>query len=154
MYARVALNFVCVRYTTSIPSLFLEYEMWFHKELDSKPESAGSQIVHLLADSVPQVEPQVLSLTARELQAKVVHLYDSQLPTHLWNKRGRSQLWRRRKINVKTKVKPKVHNRSLCRPRSLRSIFKKIWDSLACFFIIIFAFAIHQYQGSKAGWSS
>lgn len=51
--------------------------MWFHKELDSKPESAGSQIVHLLTDSVPQVEPQVLSLTARELQAKVVHLYDS-----------------------------------------------------------------------------
>ena len=64
MYARVVLNFVCVRYTTSIPSLFLEYEVWFHKELDSKPESAGSQIVHLLTDSVPEVEPQVLSFIA------------------------------------------------------------------------------------------
>lgn len=65
------------------PGLFLQDEMRLHKELDAQPQAARRHVVHLLADAVPQVEPQVLAFAAGELQAKVVHLHDAQLPADL-----------------------------------------------------------------------
>lgn len=57
--------------------------MRLHEELDAQPQPARRHVVHLLADAVPQVEPQVLAFAAGELQAKVVDLDDAQLPAHL-----------------------------------------------------------------------
>lgn len=71
------------------PGLFLQNEMRLHKELDAQPQPAGRHVVHLLADAVPQIEPQVLAFAAGELQAKVVDLDDAQLPAHL--RRGRRE---------------------------------------------------------------
>lgn len=64
--------------------------MGFDEELDPQSEPAGSHAVHLLRDSVPQVQPQVLSFTAGELQAKIVHFYDTQLPTYLQQKKKKN----------------------------------------------------------------
>lgn len=73
-----ACAFVCF-----LPGLFLQDEVRLHKELDAQPQPARRHVVHLLADAVPQIEPQVLALAAGELQAQVVHLNDAQLPAHL-----------------------------------------------------------------------
>lgn len=51
--------------------------MGLDEEFNPQSEPARHHAVHLLRDSVPQVQPQVLSFTAGELQAKVVHLDDS-----------------------------------------------------------------------------
>lgn len=66
-----------------LPGLFLQDEMRLHEELDAQPQPARRHAVHLLADAVPQIEPQVLALAAGELQAQVVHLNDAQLPADL-----------------------------------------------------------------------
>lgn len=57
--------------------------MRLHKELDAQPQPTRSHVVHLLADAVPQIQPQVLAFAAGELQPEVVHLDDAQLPAHL-----------------------------------------------------------------------
>lgn len=57
--------------------------MRLHKELYSQFQSAWRHIVHLLRDSVPQIQPQVLPSAASKLKAKVIHLNDSQLLTNL-----------------------------------------------------------------------
>lgn len=76
------------------PCLFLQNEMGLHKELDPQPQSTGRHIVHLLADAVPQIEPQVLSLAACELQPKVVYLNYAQLSANLGrDDRNESQKW-------------------------------------------------------------
>lgn len=75
---------VCVSLSAAhTPRLFLQNEMRLHEELDTQPQPAGRHVVHLLADAVPQVEPQVLAFAAGELQAEVVDLDDAQLPAHL-----------------------------------------------------------------------
>lgn len=68
---------------TNIPSLLLQYEMGLHKKLDPQSQSTGRQAIHLLADAVPQIQPQVLSFAACELQAKVVHFNNTQLSANL-----------------------------------------------------------------------
>lgn len=57
--------------------------MRLHKELDAQPQPTGSHIVHLLADAIPQIQPQVFAFAAGELQPEVVHLNDAQLPANL-----------------------------------------------------------------------
>lgn len=57
--------------------------MGLHEELDPQPQSTRRHIIHLLADSIPQIQPQVLSFAARELQPKVVHFNYAQLSTNL-----------------------------------------------------------------------
>lgn len=73
------------------PRLLLQNEMRLHEELDAQPQPARRHVVHLLADAVPQIEPQVLAFAAGELQAKVVDLDDAQLPAHLPRGRERAQ---------------------------------------------------------------
>lgn len=63
--------------------------MRLHEELDAQPQPTRSHVVHLLADAVPQIQPQVLAFAAGELQPEVVHLDDAQLPAHLEGKKGR-----------------------------------------------------------------
>lgn len=72
-----------------IPRLFLQYQMRLHKELDAQPQSTGRHIIHLLADAVPQIQPQVLSFAACELQPEVVHFNYAQLSANL----ERSKKW-------------------------------------------------------------
>lgn len=69
--------------TELVPGLFLQNEMGLHKELDPQPQPAGCHIIHLLADAIPQIQPQILSFAARELQPKVVRFNDAQLPANL-----------------------------------------------------------------------
>lgn len=69
--------------TPKIPCLFLQNQVRLHKELDAQPQATGRHVVHLLADAVPQIQPQVLALGAGELQPEVVHLNDAQLPANL-----------------------------------------------------------------------
>lgn len=57
--------------------------MRLHKELDTEPQSARRQMVHLLTDPVPQIQPQFFPFTTSVLQAKIVHLDNPQLPTYL-----------------------------------------------------------------------
>lgn len=71
------------------PRLFLQDEMGLHEELDAQPQSTGRHIVHLLADAVPQIQPQVLPFAACELQPKVVHFDYAQLSANL-ERGGRS----------------------------------------------------------------
>lgn len=66
-----------------IPCLFLQNQVRLHKEFDAQPQPTGHHIVHLLADAVPQIQPQVLAFGAGELQPEVVHLNDAQLPANL-----------------------------------------------------------------------
>lgn len=66
-----------------IPGLFLKNKVRLHEELDAQPQPTRGHVVHLLADAVPQIQPQVLAFAAGELQPKVVHLDDAQLPAHL-----------------------------------------------------------------------
>lgn len=63
--------------------------MRLHEELDTQPQPARRHVVHLLADAVPQIEPQVLAFAAGELQAKVVDLDDTQLSAHLRRERAK-----------------------------------------------------------------
>lgn len=63
--------------------------MRLHEELDAQPQPTRSHAVHLLADAVPQIQPQVLAFAAGELQPEVVHLDDAQLPAHLEGKKWR-----------------------------------------------------------------
>lgn len=66
--------------------------MRLHKELDAQPQSTGRYIIHLLADAVPQIQPQVLPFAACELQPKVVHFNYAQLSANLEREeRNRSQ---------------------------------------------------------------
>jgi len=44
----------------TVPGLFLQDEVRLHEELDAEPQAARHHAVHLLADAVPQVQPQVL----------------------------------------------------------------------------------------------
>lgn len=67
----------------NIPRLFLQNKMGLHKELDPQPQPTGCHIIHLLADTIPQIEPQVLSFAAGELQPKVVHFNYAQLSANL-----------------------------------------------------------------------
>ena len=60
-----------------VPGLLLQDEMGLHKELDAESQATRRHVVHLLADAVPQVQPQVLPLAAGELQSEVVHFYDT-----------------------------------------------------------------------------
>lgn len=60
-----------------IPGLFLENQVRLHEELDAQPQPTRSHVVHLLADAVPQIQPQVLAFAAGELQPEVVHLDDA-----------------------------------------------------------------------------
>lgn len=76
----------------NIPCLFLQNEMRLHEELDPQPQSTRRHIIHLLADSIPQIQPQVLALAARELQPKVVHFNYAQLPTNLVRDENEGQL--------------------------------------------------------------
>lgn len=69
--------------TASIPGLFLQNEMRLDEELDPQPQSARRHVVHLLADAIAQVHPQVLPFAASQLQPKVVHFDDAQLPANL-----------------------------------------------------------------------
>lgn len=69
-----------------IPRLFLQNQVRLHKELDAQPQPTGRHAVHLLADAVPQIQPQVLALGSGELQAEVVHLNDAQLSANLERK--------------------------------------------------------------------
>lgn len=57
--------------------------MRLYEELDPQSQSTWRQIVHLLSDPVPQIQPEFLPFRAGVLQAKVVHLDDPQLPTYL-----------------------------------------------------------------------
>lgn len=57
--------------------------MGLHEELDPQPEPTGCQIIHLLADAVPQIQPQVFSFAACELQPKVVYFDYAQLSANL-----------------------------------------------------------------------
>lgn len=66
-----------------IPRLLLQNQMGLDKELDAQPQSAGRHIVHLLADAISQIQPQVLSFAACELQPKVVHFNYAQLSANL-----------------------------------------------------------------------
>ena len=66
-----------------IPRLLLKNQMGLDKELDAQPQSTGRHIVHLLADAVSQIQPQVLSFAACELQPKVVHFNYAQLSANL-----------------------------------------------------------------------
>lgn len=66
-----------------VPRLFLQNEMGLNKELDSQPESTGRHVIHLLADAIPQIQPQVLPFAACELQPKVVHFNNAQLSANL-----------------------------------------------------------------------
>lgn len=77
---------LCILY---IPRLFLQNEMGLHEEFDTQPQSTWSQAVHLLAYTVPQVQPQVLPLASRKLQAKVVHLNDPQLSAYLHKRKDK-----------------------------------------------------------------
>lgn len=66
-----------------IPRLLLQNQMGLDKELDAQPQSTGCHIVHLLADAVSQIQPQVLSFAACKLQPKVVHFNYAQLSANL-----------------------------------------------------------------------
>lgn len=57
--------------------------MRLHEELDAQPQPTGSHVIHLLADAVPQIQPQVLAFAASELQPEVVHLNYAQLSANL-----------------------------------------------------------------------
>lgn len=57
--------------------------MGLHEKLDPQPESTGRHVIHLLADAIPQIQPQVLPFAARELQPEVVHLNNTQLSANL-----------------------------------------------------------------------
>lgn len=65
--------------------------MGLHEELDPQPEPTGCQIIHLLADAVPQIQPQVFSFAACELQPKVVYFDYAQLSANL--KKGKQTKW-------------------------------------------------------------
>lgn len=67
----------------NVPRLLLQNQMRLHKELDAQPQPTGRHIIHLLADAVPQIKPQVLSFAARELQPKVINFNYAQLPANL-----------------------------------------------------------------------
>ena len=71
------------RELVNIPRLFLQNEMGLHEELDPQPQSTGRHVIHLLADAVPQIQPQVLPFAACELQPKVVYLNYAQLSANL-----------------------------------------------------------------------
>lgn len=73
----------------TVPRLFLQNQMWLHEELDAQPQPAGRHVVHLLADAVPQIQPQVLAFASRELQPEIVDLNDAQLSANL--DRGRRE---------------------------------------------------------------
>lgn len=62
--------------------------MGLHEELDPQPEPTGCQIIHLLADAVPQIQPQVFPFAACELQPKVVYFDYAQLSANL--KKGKT----------------------------------------------------------------
>lgn len=86
------LHTIYTRELVNIPRLFLQNEMGLHEELDAQPQSTGRHIVHLLADAVPQIQPQVLSFAAGKLQPKVVHFNYAQLSANLQsNERYESQ---------------------------------------------------------------
>lgn len=72
--------------SVNIPSLLLQNEMGLHKKLDPQPQSTGSHVIHLLADAIPQIQPQALSFAACELQPKVVHFNYAQLSANLESK--------------------------------------------------------------------
>lgn len=57
--------------------------MRLHKELDAQSQSTRHHIVHLLADAVPQIQPQALAFAPCELQPEVVHLNYAQLSANL-----------------------------------------------------------------------
>lgn len=71
---------VCI---VNIPCLFLQNQMRLHKELDAQSQSTWRHIIHLLADAVPQIQPQALAFATCELQPKVVHLNYAQLSANL-----------------------------------------------------------------------
>lgn len=81
-------KFPCARCLYSVrafkvPRLLLQNQMGLHEELDPQPEPTGCQIIHLLADAVPQIQPQVFSFAACELQPKVVYFDYAQLSANL-----------------------------------------------------------------------
>lgn len=71
------------RQRSAVPRLFLQDQMGLHKKLDSQPQPTRRHIIHLLADAVPQIQPQVLSFAACELQPEVVHFNYAQLSANL-----------------------------------------------------------------------
>lgn len=74
---------VFARESVKIPRLLLENQVRLHEELDSQPQPTRHHAVHLLADAVPQIQPQVLPFAARELQPEVVHFNYAQLSANL-----------------------------------------------------------------------
>lgn len=76
-------NVYAARELVNIPRLFLQNEMGLHKELDPQPQPTGRHIIHLLANAISQIQPQVLSFAACKLQPKIVHFNYAQLPANL-----------------------------------------------------------------------
>ena len=108
--------------------------MGLHEELDAQPQPTGRHIIHLLADAIPQIQPQVLSFAARELQPKVVHFNYTQLSANLEGdkRKNGSRKWTLDKetqtgpetICLGESIKGRGHSKSF-RQRKLYWVYKK-----------------------------
>lgn len=82
--------------------------MGFHKKLDPQPQPTGCHVIHLLADAVPQIQPQILSFAASKLQPKVVHFNDAQLSANL--QRGKKEILSQK--GEKSALKPTLNRQT------------------------------------------
>lgn len=127
--------------------------MGLHEELDPQPEPTGCQIIHLLADAVPQIQPQVFPFAACELQPKVVYFDYAQLSANL--KKGKTSGGHKKQTKwgvklfttgqwqmVKSSFKEAIDNFS-CHVESDENQLSKV--PLDFFFSSIFYKEIHQY---------
>ena len=83
--------------------MFLQNEMGLDKKLDSQPEPTGRHIIHLLADAIPQIQPETLSFAAGELQPKVVHFNYAQLSANLEKDEGTRRTHIHKKGEIQTR---------------------------------------------------
>lgn len=100
--------------------------MGLHEELDPQPEPTGCQIIHLLADAVPQIQPQVFSFAACELQPKVVYFDYAQLSANL--KKGKTSGGGGHKKQTKWGVKLFTTGQW----QMVKSSFKEAIDNFSC----------------------
>lgn len=100
--------------------------MGLHEELDPQPEPTGCQIIHLLADAVPQIQPQVFSFAACELQPKVVYFDYAQLSANL--KKGKTSGGGGHKKQTKWDVKLFTTGQW----QMVKSSFKEAIDNFSC----------------------
>lgn len=100
--------------------------MGLHEELDPQPEPTGCQIIHLLADAVPQIQPQVFSFAACELQPKVVYFDYAQLSANL--KKGKTRGGGGHKKQTKWGVKLFTTGQW----QMVKSSFKEAIDNFSC----------------------